>query len=429
MSLVSKTNTEKNYYELTIAISAEELEAACQKVYLRQRNNIQINGFRKGKAPRQIIEKKYGEGVFWEDAINDLYPEAVQAAVEEAELDVVAIKPGEAESISKAEGAVFKVTAVVRPEVTLKEYKGLKASKVVKEVTDEEVLAEVERRRQANARTITIEDRAAEMGDEVIIDFDGSVDGVQFPGGQANGMNLTLGSGQFIPGFEEKVVGHNIGEEFDIDVTFPEDYHAEDLAGKAAVFKINLHEIHAKELPELDDEFAKDVSEFDTLDELKADIRKKLEEASEQAADTEFESALMKALVEENMEADIPVEMYEAKVEEMMQDQAARMQSYGISMDMYLQMTGMTTDSMMEQMRPTAESQVKMDLALAKVVALENIEVSDEDLEAEYEKMAVSVGYDVETVKNMTANVVDDIKHSIAMSKAVEVIKASAIVE
>ena len=426
MSLVSKTNTEPNYYELKIAVSPEDLEAACQKVYLKKRKNIQVNGFRKGKAPRQFIEKMYGEGVFWEDAINDLYPGAVDAAIEESGLDVVAVKPGDAESISKAEGAVFKVIAVTKPEVSLKDYKGLKAVKEVKEVTDEEVDAELNRRRESNARTISVEDRPAEMGDEVVIDFDGSVDGEKFAGGQASMFHLTLGSNQFIPGFEEQVVGHSIGEEFDINVTFPEDYHAEELKGKASVFKINLHEINKKELPELDDEFVKDISEFDTMDELKADIRSKLQASNEQAAESKYESDLMDALVA-NMEADIPEEMYEGKMEEMLRDYAYRLQSQGLTLDMYKQFTGMDDEGLKASFRPQAESQVKVRLALDKVVALENIEVTDEDMEEEFKKLSAAYGMEVDQIKQMVP--VEEFKKDVAVQKAIDVIKAAAVAE
>ena len=368
----------------------------------------------------------YGEGVFWEDAINDLYPGAVDAAIEESGLDVVAVKPSDAESISKAEGAVFKVIAVTKPEVSLKDYKGLKAVKEVKEVTDEEVDAELNRRRESNARTISVEDRPAEMGDEVVIDFDGSVDGEKFAGGQASMFHLTLGSNQFIPGFEEQVVGHSIGEEFDINVTFPEDYHAEELKGKASVFKINLHEINKKELPELDDEFVKDISEFDTMDELKADIRSKLQASNEQAAESKYESDLMDALVA-NMEADIPEEMYEGKMEEMLRDYAYRLQSQGLTLDMYKQFTGMDDEGLKASFRPQAESQVKVRLALDKVVALENIEVTDEDMEEEFKKLSAAYGMEVDQIKQMVP--VEEFKKDVAVQKAIDVIKAAAVAE
>ena len=426
MSLLSKNQIEENHHELEASISAAELDAACEKVFNRRKKNIEIPGFRKGKAPRKTVEKLYGEAVFYEDAINDLYPSTVENAVKESELDVVTVVPGEVVSISKEDGAVIKFVCVTKPQVEIEDYKGLKAPKNVKEVTDEDVNGEIERMRERNARTISVEDRPAEMGDEVVFDFDGYVDGEAFDGGKAEKYHLTLGSNQFIPGFEEQLAGHNVGEEFDVNVTFPEDYHAENLKGKAAVFKIKLWEINKKELPEVDDEFVKDVSEFDTLDELKNNIRERQAEANEKYAENEFETALLEALVEK-LKGNIPEEMIDARVDEQINEFNYRLQSQGMSLDLYMKFSGMDMDGLRAAYKEQAEKTVKTRLALEKIVELEGITVDDADLDAEYEKLSAAYGMDVDQIKPMIP--VEDLKKDIAAEKALNLIKEAAIVE
>ncbi len=426
MSLLSKNQIEENHHELEASISAAELDAACEKVFNRRKKNIEIPGFRKGKAPRKTVEKLYGEAVFYEDAINDLYPSTVENAVKESELDVVTVVPGEVVSISKEDGAVIKFVCVTKPQVEIEDYKGLKAPKNVKEVTDEDVNGEIERMRERNARTVSVEDRPAEMGDEVVFDFDGYVDGEAFDGGKAEKYHLTLGSNQFIPGFEEQLAGHNVGEEFDVNVTFPEDYHAENLKGKAAVFKIKLWEINKKELPEVDDEFVKDVSEFDTLDELKNNIREKQAEANEKYAENEFETALLEALVEK-LKGNIPEEMIDARVDEQINEFNYRLQSQGMSLDLYMKFSGMDMDGLRAAYKEQAEKTVKTRLALEKIVELEGITVDDADLDAEYEKLSAAYGMDVDQIKPMIP--VEDLKKDIAAEKALNLIKEAAIVE
>ena len=424
MSLVSKTNTATNKYELEIKVSAEDFEKACQKVYLRRVKKIEIPGFRKGKAPRKTIEKLYGEGFFYEEAVNDIYPTAIQEAVTESGLEIVCPPEVDVADISKENGVTFKAVCTVKPEVTVKDYKGIKAAKEVKAVTDEDVNAEIDRMRDRNSRTITVEDRAAANGDTVVIDFEGFVDGVAFDGGKAEKFSLTLGSGQFIPGFEDQVVGHSTGDEFDVNVTFPEEYHAENLKGKPAVFKIKLHEITAKELPEADDEFAKDASEFDTLDELKADIRKKLEDANERAASTEFENKLIDTVIE-NMEGEIPTEMYEVRIDEMIRDFEYRLQSQGMSLDLYLQYTGMNRNSFRKTFEAQAQRQVKIRLALEKIVELENIVPTEEEVEQEYTRLAEGYKMDVERLKGLIPAA--DVTKDVAVNKASDMIRDSAV--
>lgn len=426
MSLVEKKSVETNKFELTIAVPAEELEAACQKVYRKRVKNIEVPGFRKGKAPRATIEKIYGEGVFFEDAINELYPIALEAAVREAELDLVAAPQVEVTEVSKENGFSFKAVCVVKPEVSIKDYKGLNVKKDVKSVAEEDVAEELKRMQERNARTIAVEGRAAENGDTVVFDFEGSVDGVPFDGGKAEKFSLELGSGQFIPGFEDQIVGHQVGDEFDVNVTFPEEYHAEELKGKAAVFKCKLHELNAKELPELDDEFAKDVSEFDTLADLKADIEKKISEKNEKDAETAYENALIDAVIEK-MEADIPQEMIEARIDDMIRDFSYRLQSQGMSLELYLQYTGMTMEGFRETFAEQAKKQVEIRLALEKIVELEAIEVTEEELEAEYKRIAEAYQMELDQVKPMIP--AEDLKKDVASNKAIDLIKSTAIAE
>ena len=398
MSLKNAEVKETNRVELEIEVGAEEFEAAVEKAYRKNIKSMNIPGFRKGKAPRRFVEKMYGTGVFYEDAVNALYPTALDAAIKESgydyvedkiDLDVVSVGP---------EGLVFKAVITVKPEIEVGEYKGLKADKKVEPVTDADVDAEMAKLQDRNSRLVTVEGRPAADGDTVVFDFEGFVDGVAFDGGKGENHTLVLGSGQFIPGFEEQIVGKSAEEEFDVNVTFPEDYHAKELAGKPAVFKCKLHEIKAKELPELNDDFAKDCSEFDTLEELKADSRKKLTESRERSAQEKFEAALIDQLVE-GVKGEIPEAMFANRQNEAVQEFGYRLQSQGLSLDMYLQYIGSDMDTFKATFRPQAEREVKLRLALEKIAALEGLTASDEALEAEYAAMAEQYKMDVEQVK------------------------------
>ncbi len=411
----------KNQVKLELHIERAVFDAAVTKVYQKNVKNINVPGFRKGKAPRSIIEKMYGKGVFYEDALNNLLPDELEKAIEEAKLEVVSRPEIDVDDIND-DGVEISVLYYVKPEVELKEYKGLAVTREVVPVTDKDVDHEIEHALERAARMVEVEGKA-EKGHFATIDYMGSVDGVPFEGGKANGHKLELGSGSFIPGFEEQVIGHKAGEAFDITVKFPDDYHAEELKGKEAVFAIMLHKVEKKELPALDDEFVKDVSEFDTLDEYKADIKANIEKRNERMAEEALEAQISEKLVE-NLEADIPASMFELEVERMVEDYAYRMQSQGLSMDMYLQYTGMTMDSFKEQFKPQAESRVKFQLALEKVIALENIAATDEDVEAEYTKMAEAYKMDVETIKKSVPE--KAVREDLTRQKAFEFVKENA---
>ncbi|MBO7217385.1 MAG: trigger factor [Clostridia bacterium] len=423
--LKSSNKIETNKYELEIAIDAETFCDAIKAVYKKEAKNIAIKGFRKGKAPLHMVEKLYGEGVFFDDALNMLYEGALLGAVEEAGLVLVDVEKTDVTSCSKAEGAVMKVNVVVEPEVTLGEYKGLAVERTAPSVSAKEVTEEIERMAERNARTVTVEDRAAQMKDMAVIDYEGFCDGVAFDGGKGEGYTLTLGSGQFIPGFEEQIVGHNAGDEFDVVVTFPEEYHAADLAGKEAVFKCKLHEIKAKELPEMDDEFAKDVSEFDTLDELKKDIKAKALERKTKAADEEVENKLIEAVVA-GMTAEIPDAMYENRSNEQVREFDYRLRSQGMDLQTYLKYTGSTVEDLKASFREQSEKQVKMRLALEAIVKAEAIEATEEELAAEYEKLAGMYGMEADAVKAAIPE--KDIKHDLAMNKAIDLVKSAAVI-
>lgn len=423
MSVKSNKEVETNKHELEIEISAEAFEAAIEKAYQKQKKNISVPGFRKGKATRKLIEKEYGEGVFFEDAVNALVPGEVDTAVVEAGFELVARPDVEVLSVDKEKGIELKVTCITKPEVTIKKYKGLETVKTVKDITEEDINKDIDNLRQKGMRIIDVDDRACQNGDDVVIDFDGYKDGVPFEGGKAEKFTLSLGSGQFIPGFEEQVCGHSIGDEFDINVKFPDEYGAPELAGQDAVFKIKLHEIKAKELPELDDDFVKDTTEFDTVDELKADIKKKLEDAEENRANSEVEGALFDQVID-NVEGEIPEIMFENRVDEMIQDMTQRLAPQGISLEMYLQYTGSDMDTLKKTYREQAEKQVKLRLALEKISADENIEVSDDEVEEEFKKMADAYKMDVDQVKLYVTP--DALKKDVAVGKAVELIKDSA---
>ena len=426
MSLKATNKVSANRYELTITIDGEKFSAAIDEAYKKNRAKINIPGFRKGKAPKAMIEKMYGEGVFFEDALNLLYNDVVDEAITESGLKVINDKMDfDMVSISKEDGVEFKVTLTTYPEIEIGEYKGLKVEKVSATVEDAEIDAQVKAMADRNARVVSVEDRAAKLGDIAVIDFEGFCDGVAFEGGKAEGHSLELGSGQFIPGFEEQIVGHNIDEEFDITVTFPEDYGAENLAGKETVFKIKLHEIKVRELPEIDDEFAKDVSEFDTLDELKADIREKLTANKEKAAEEAIENDLVGQIVD-SIKGEIPEAMYENRLNQSVEEFAYRLQSQGLDLDTYLKYTNSSIEDFKASMRPQAEGQVKFRLALEKIVELENIKADEKDLEEQYEKLAKDYGMEIEKIK--AAIPADAIAEDIAVGKAIDFIKENAVI-
>lgn len=425
MSLKSSNKVDTNRYQLEITVDADTFENAVEKAYKNQNKKITIPGFRKGKAPRKFVEKYYGEQVFYEDAINAIYPKEMEDAVREAGLVMIDDKIDFDLVSAGKDGLEFKATITTKPEVSIDGYKGLTAWKKKVEVTDKDVEDELARVQERNSRMVTVEDREAQNGDVVEIDFDGYVDGKQFEGGKAENYNLTLGAGQFIPGFEDQVVGHKTGDEFDVNVKFPDDYQAKELAGKDSVFKIKLHEIKKKELPEVDDDFVKDVSEFNTVDEYKADMRKKLTDAREASADDSVDNQLIDKLVG-LMQAEVPQAMYENRIDEDLRDFGYRLQSQGMDIDTYIKYTGLDKDSIRSQFRPQAERQVKLRLALEKIAALEEIKPSEEDIEAEYKKLAD--GYHVEADKVKKVIPVEDLSKDIAVEKAFNLVKDKAVV-
>ncbi len=426
MSLKATNNVETNKYELEIEISAEDFEAAIEKAYLKARKNIAMPGFRKGKAPRKLIEKEYGEQVFFEDAVNLLYAPVVNGAVEESGLELVTRPEVEVTEISKENGVKLKVTCITKPEVEVKDYKGIEVEKVVNPVTDEDINKQLDALREKNVTVETVDDRAAENGDDVVIDFEGFKDDVAFEGGKAEDFTLSLGSGQFIPGFEDQIVGHNAGEDFDINVTFPDEYQVKELAGAPAVFKIKLKSISKKVMPELDDDMVKDSTEFDTVDEYKADVKKKLEEANEKHADSEVEAKIFDKVIE-NMTAEIPQVMFDNRVNEMISELEQRLAPQGISLDLYMQYTGQTIDTVKKAYAEQAEKQVKLRLALEKIAKLENIEVTEDELKAEFDKLAEAYKLDVDQIKQFIHD--DDLKKDIAVGKAVDLIKDAAVIK
>ena len=424
MSLIKNELTEKSGFVMEFSVSKEAYDKAENDAYKKKAKTINVPGFRKGKAPKSIIEKMYGKGIFFEDAINACIPDAFEAAVKEAGINVVGMP--KFDLVSADDEIILKAEGFVKPEVTVEGYKGIEVTKNVAEVTDDEVEAEITKVRERNARTVEITDRAAAMGDITNINYEGSVDGVLFDGGKGDNHDLKLGSGAFIPGFEEQIVGKTIGEEFDVNVTFPEEYHAKELAGKAAIFKTKINSIKFEELPEADDEFAKDVSEFDTLDEYKADIKAKMVERNEKRAESEVENALAEALMEK-LVAEIPEPMFEAETENYIRDYDARLRQNGLDMNTYFKYTGLTIEALKEQMRPQAERQVKVRLALEKIAELEAITVTDEEADAEYEKIASAYSIDVAEVKKMIA--VEDIKADLSVSKAMAIVKENAAIK
>ena len=422
-------NMEKNMAKLTIEVSAEELEKAIQGAYLKQRNKISVPGFRKGKVPRQMIEKMYGVGIFYEDAANALISTAYGKAYDECELDIVSQPKVEVVQLEKGKPFIFTAEVAVKPEVTLGEYKGLSVDKVSNRVTAKEIDAKLEEEQKKNARTVVVEDRAVQDGDEVVLDFEGFVDGVAFEGGKGENYPLTIGSGSFIPGFEEQLIGAEAEKEVEVNVTFPEEYHSEDLAGKAAVFKCTVHEIKAKELPELDDEFAAEVSEFDTLDAYKADIKAKIKEQKIADGNRKKEDqAVEKAVANATME--IPEAMIDTQVNQMAQDFAQRIQQQGLSMEQYFQFTGMTAESMMEELRPQAVKRIETRLVLEAIAKAENIEITDERIDEELAKMAEAYKMEVEKLKEfMGENEKEQMKMDLAVQDAVTFLVDNAVEE
>lgn len=426
MALKSSNKVETNVYELEITVDAETFTEACKKAYMKQRKSIQIPGFRKGKATQGMIEKVYGEGAFYEEALEIVYPEAVGSAFDEAGLKVID-QPSDVEFpvMNKQDGVVIKMKVTTYPEVKLGEYKSLKGKMLDTEATDEDVENELKSMQDRNSRLVTVEDRESQMGDTCDIDFEGFVDGVAFEGGKGENYPLELGSNSFIPGFEEQVAGHKTGEEFDVNVTFPEQYEAS-LAGKDAVFKCKINEIKTKELPELDDEFAKDVSEFDTLDELKADLKKQISERKEANAKTDYENQLIEQVVE-NMEVEIPECMNKQKCDEMIQDYSYRLQMQGLDLNTYLQYLGQTMEQFREQFMDGAKQQVKVKLALDAIVKAENIEATEEEIAEEIAKLAEQ--YNMEADKIKAAVPQEQLTDDIVTRKAVDFVVDNSVKE
>lgn len=423
MNLKATNNVEINKYQLQLEVTPEEFNKTVDAVYKSESKKLNIPGFRKGKAPRAFVEKYYGEEVFYEAAVDRLYRSIVMEAIDQSKLEVVSVADFKVDEIGKDKGIQCTLTVVTKPEASIEGYKGIEVTREPVVVTDGDIDNEIQRVRERNSRVITVEGRAAQDGDIAVIDFDGYVDGKQFDGGKAENYELTLGAGQFIPGFEEQIVGHNTGEDFDVNVKFPEDYHAEELKGKDAVFKIRLHELKAKELPEVDDEFVKDVSEFDTLEEYKKDIEKTLLDRREKAADADVENQLIDAIIEK-VQAEIPDEMVENEVDEIINAFAQRLQSQGLKLETYLQYTNMTTDDLRTQYKPQADRQVKVRLGLEKIAEMEGIEPSEEECEAEMGRLAEAYGMPLDNVKALVN--VDVVRADLANQKAVEFVKANA---
>ena len=419
---VQVENLEKNMAKLTIEVSAEEVEKAIQAAYLKEKGKISIPGFRKGKVPRNMIEKMYGAAVFYEDAANTLIQENYPSAVEESGVDIVSRPTIDVVQIESGKPFIFTAEVAVRPEVKLGKYMGVQVTKIDTSVSDDEVAEALEKERNNNARTVSVTDRAVAMGDTAVIDFEGFVDGVAFEGGKGENHSLEIGSHSFIDTFEDQLVGKNVGDEVDVNVTFPEQYHAADLAGKPALFKVKINEIKAKELPELDDEFAQDVSEFDTLAEYKEDVKKRLVEQKEnEAKRTKEDEAIQKIIDKSTME--IPEAMIQTQCENMVNDFAQRIAQSGLSMEQYMQFSGLTVDKLMEQVRPEAETRIKSSLVLEQIAKEENIEVSDADIDAEVEKMAATYGMEADKLKEYMGDAEkESMKRDLAVTKAVDLI-------
>lgn len=421
MSLKSSSNVETNVYALEISISAEDFEAAQVKAFNKQKNKIQLPGFRKGKVTRKMAETFYGKGWLYEDALDLIYGDAVESAIKEAGLEVVGTKQADVTEIGE-NGVELKVEVFVKPEITVSEYKELKATKKKVEATEEEIDEKINELVERNARLVSVEDRAAQDGDITVIDFEGFVDGVAFQGGKGENYELTLGSGQFIPGFEAQVAGHSIGEEFDVNVTFPTEYTPE-LAGKDAVFKVKLHEIKVKELPEVDDEFAQDAADADTVAELRKNIENEIKEHKEEENDREIESQLLEKL-SENVEGEIPECMIDTEIDNQLRDIDYRLQMQGMSFETYLKYSGMTIEQYRENAKPNAEKNVKVRLALEYIAKTEALEVSDEDLEAEYDKFAERYQMEKDKIKELVP--AEGLRGDLLNEKAIKFVKDNA---
>ncbi|MBQ4568792.1 MAG: trigger factor [Ruminococcus sp.] len=421
MALKSSTLKETNKYELEVTVDAETFEKAVQKSYKKNIGQVNLPGFRKGKAPRQMVEKMYGKDVFYPDAIEFCYPEALEAAIKEADLRVVAVES--VEEVSTENGFEFKAVVIVEPDVTVEGYKGIEVKSKAVRVTEKMINEEIDKIRDRNSRMITVEDRPAADGDTAVIDFEGFLGDVAFEGGKAENYNLALGSGSFIPGFEEQIVGHNAGEEFTITVKFPEDYQAEELKGQDAQFKIKLHEIKTKELPELDDEFVKDVSDKETVDEYKKEVKETISKRLKEEKENDINNQISDKLIE-LVQGDIPEAMYDNEVNSMIRDFDARLRSQGMDMNTYLGYMGMDVEALKGMYRKDAERRVKLRLALKKIAVLENIEVSDDDVEAEFARLAETYGVDVDRIK-MIVDVADQ-KDDIAVQRAMEIVRKEA---
>ena len=424
MSLKSSNKVETNRYELEIEIAAEDFEKAVNKAFKKNVKKISVPGFRKGKAPRAFIEKYYGENVFYEDAVNGIYPSALQDAIDEAGLDVINDKIDfDVVKIGK-DGFDFKAVVTVKPEVEIENYKGIEVEHKPVEVTEDDINKEIDRVRERNSRLVTVEGRSTQESDIAVFDFKGFVDGKAFEGGEAENYSLKLGSGQFIPGFEDQMIGHNQGEEFEVNVTFPESYQEASLAGKPAVFKIKLHEIKNRDLPELDDEFAKDVSEFDTLAEYRESVKKQLLDLKQRESDMDADDQMIDKVIE-LLKAEIPEAMFENKVEDIMRDFAYKLQSQGLTLDSYMKYTGLDNSAFKSQFRPQAERQVKLRLALDKIAELENISATPEELEEKYKSFAEQYKVDIEKIKEIVKE--KDLLADIAAEKAVDFLRENCV--
>lgn len=427
MSFKVEQLEEKNMVKLVIEASAEEFEAGLNAAYNKNKNKISVPGFRKGKAPRKMIEQLYGSQIFFEDAANEIIPDAYADAAKESGLDIVSQPKVSIEQLEAGKPFIFAAEVAVRPEVELGEYKGVEVTKADAEVTDADVEEELKKVQDQNSRTVSVEDRAVKDGDMTVIDFEGFIDGEAFEGGKGENYPLTIGSHSFIDTFEEQMIGMNIGEEKELNVTFPEDYHAENLKGKPATFKVTVKEIKEKQLPELDDDFAQDVSDFDTLAEYKDDLKKKIAERKESEAKAKKESEAIEKVVEA-AKMDIPQAMIDTQVNRMLEDFAMRLQQQGLSVEQYFQYTGMTADKIMEEMKPEAVKRIKNSLVLEAVATAENIEVSEEEFEAELQKMADMYKMEIEKIKEFMQDAeAKQMKDDIAIQKAVELIVSSAV--
>lgn len=426
MSLNNVTNLEeKNMVEIEFTIDRAVFDDAVMKVYRKNVGKMNVPGFRKGKAPKNIIEKMYGKGVFYDEALNDVIPDAYDSVLKESGAVAVSRPEFDVVSIEDGEDVVLKATFYIKPEVTIEDYKGIEAERIITPVTEEDLSKDIERTRERNSRLIDITDRPAQDGDTVVIDYKGFADDVQFEGGTADDHNLVLGSGQFIPGFEEQIIGKNIGDEFNVNVTFPEEYQSEDLKGKPAVFEVKLKEIKFSELPELDDEFAKDVSEFDTFDEYKADVKAKLEDRNNKASDSALDETLIDALIAK-MTVDVPPPMIDNEAENLLRDYDNRLRMQGLDLDTYFRYTGMTLDTMREQFKPQAERQVRAQLAFEKIAELENIAVEEADIEEEFNNIAKAYNMELDKVRESVTP--DMLQGDLRIRKALKFVRDNAVI-